>query len=167
MALLPPPPRTCDASTLMKFIVGQVVKEQQPKSYFSPPSSYRPTATAVSSSQKQRSTIHVHFNKPENSRDSRRITITEDELDDGNPFRSPFDNRHLSIASTVSSSHSIIAEKKMPEPPHYVYSPRKKKCIVWIVSFAAMFSSLSSNIYFPALGQVSKVFCLSQLDISV
>lgn len=163
MASLSPPPRTYDASTLTKLIHGQVV-EVQPKSYFSPPSSYRQTTTALSSSQKERSTIHVHFNEPESSRSSRRSTRTEGELDDSNQFPSLFDDKHLSIASTVSSSHSFMAEKKVYEPPHHVFSPRKKKCIVLLVSYAAMFSSLSSNIYFPALGQVSKVFPLSELS---
>jgi hypothetical protein len=38
-----------------------------------------------------------------------------------------------------------------------VFSLAKKKQMVYIVSLAGLFSPLSSNIYFPALGQISKV----------
>jgi hypothetical protein len=43
------------------------------------------------------------------------------------------------------------------DPPHHVFSKKKKKQLVYLVSLAAMFSPLSSNIYFPALDTIAKV----------
>lgn len=48
-------------------------------------------------------------------------------------------------------------DKPLPEPPYHVFTLEKKRQIVYIVSAAAIFSPLSSNIYFPALGQISAV----------
>jgi hypothetical protein len=48
-------------------------------------------------------------------------------------------------------------DKPLPEPPYHVFTLAKKKQVVYIVSAAAIFSPLSSNIYFPALGQISVV----------
>ncbi|KAK4465085.1 major facilitator superfamily domain-containing protein [Cladorrhinum samala] len=42
-----------------------------------------------------------------------------------------------------------------PLEPYHVFSRREKWCAVWIVSLAGLFSPLSSNIYFPALGDIS------------
>jgi hypothetical protein len=42
-------------------------------------------------------------------------------------------------------------------PPYHVFTRSRKKELVYIVSLAALFSPLSSNIYFPALTEVSKV----------
>jgi hypothetical protein len=44
--------------------------------------------------------------------------------------------------------------------PHHVFDRKKKKRLVYLVSLAAMFSPLSSNIYFPALDTISKVLLL-------
>jgi len=44
-----------------------------------------------------------------------------------------------------------------PLEPYHVFSRREKWCAVWIVSLAGLFSPLSSNIYFPALGDISLV----------
>jgi len=43
------------------------------------------------------------------------------------------------------------------DPPHHVFNRAQKKQLVYLVSIAAMFSPLSSNIYFPALDNISKV----------
>ncbi|KAH9204542.1 major facilitator superfamily domain-containing protein [Leptodontidium sp. 2 PMI_412] len=46
-------------------------------------------------------------------------------------------------------------DKALPEPPYHVFTLAKKKQLVYIVSLAGLFSPLSSNIYFPALGQIA------------
>ncbi|KAK4160170.1 major facilitator superfamily domain-containing protein [Cladorrhinum sp. PSN259] len=46
-------------------------------------------------------------------------------------------------------------EHEQEAPPYHVFSRREKWYIVWIVSLAGLFSPLSSNIYFPALGAIS------------
>jgi hypothetical protein len=43
------------------------------------------------------------------------------------------------------------------EPPYHVFTTRKKWQLVYIVSLAGLFSPLSSNIYFPALGDIAEV----------
>ena len=42
-------------------------------------------------------------------------------------------------------------------PPYHALSRRSKKRLVYLVSLAAMFSPLSSNIYFPAMNTISEV----------
>ncbi|KAH6651383.1 major facilitator superfamily domain-containing protein [Chaetomium tenue] len=42
------------------------------------------------------------------------------------------------------------------EPPYHVFTTRKKWELVYIVSLAGLFSPLSSNIYFPALGDIAE-----------
>ncbi|KAJ5381201.1 uncharacterized protein N7496_003629 [Penicillium cataractarum] len=61
------------------------------------------------------------------------------------------------------SSESINLESQIPSPPPYhVFSRSRKMQMVYIVSLAAIFSPLSSNIYFPALGLISK-----ELNVSI
>ncbi|KAE9370433.1 MFS general substrate transporter [Stipitochalara longipes BDJ] len=64
-------------------------------------------------------------------------------------------------------SRSHIDDEKLPEPPYHVFSLAKKKQMVYIVSLAGLFSPLSSNIYFPALGQISKSLNVSLSLISL
>jgi hypothetical protein len=55
-------------------------------------------------------------------------------------------------------THSFDSlNKPLPEPPYHIFTLAKKKQLVYIVSAAAIFSPLSSNIYFPALGAISNV----------
>ncbi|KAE9979402.1 hypothetical protein EG328_000887 [Venturia inaequalis] len=42
------------------------------------------------------------------------------------------------------------------DPPHHILNRSKKKRLVYLVSLAAVFSPLSSNIYFPALTEISE-----------
>ncbi|KAH8676592.1 major facilitator superfamily domain-containing protein [Tricladium varicosporioides] len=56
----------------------------------------------------------------------------------------------------ISSAGSFdTPEKELPEPPYHVFTLAKKKQLVYIVSLAGLFSPLSSNIYFPALGRIA------------
>jgi len=48
-------------------------------------------------------------------------------------------------------------EKITNEEPYHVFTRRKKWQLVLIVSLAGLFSPLSSNIYFPALGAIAQV----------
>jgi len=52
------------------------------------------------------------------------------------------------------------------DPPKHVLSGANKKRLVYLVSLAAMFSPLSSNIYFPALPTISEVYPLTLTDWS-
>jgi hypothetical protein len=52
---------------------------------------------------------------------------------------------------------SIASEKTLPDLPYHVFGKSKKRIIVYFVSFLAMLSPLSSNIYFPALDAIASV----------
>lgn len=71
--------------------------------------------------------------------------------------------RGLSLADTSNPSTTEVSttplclQKTLPEVPHHVFDRRQKRWMVYIVSFAGLFSPLSSNIYFPALGNIARV----------
>lgn len=86
---------------------------------------------------------------------------------DFNVFESPSASRRDSTISSFNylenrwsnstwASSNYVLEKNLPEPFH-VFSLKKKTQLVYIVSIASLFSPLSSNIYFPALGEISRV----------
>lgn len=50
------------------------------------------------------------------------------------------------------------AQRQIIDHPHHIFDRRKKRRLVWLISLAAMFSPLSSNIYFPALPEIAEVF---------
>jgi len=66
-------------------------------------------------------------------------------------------SRRSSMSMEGSSHTAFYNEKVLPEPPYHVFSQKRKKQLVYIVSLAGLFSPLSSNIYFPALGQIADV----------
>ena len=49
-------------------------------------------------------------------------------------------------------------------PPYHIFNQSRKLELVFIVSLAAIFSPLSPNIYFPALGDVSRVSFVEEKD---
>jgi hypothetical protein len=147
------PPPTHDATTLSSLASKPMVEQHSSTSY-SYPFSRRQTAPARPSGWNRQSVLlFADFNKFESPRGSRaqRRAEREDRSDYGSPLNSPSDDRRFSGTSVDS------LDKKLPEPPYHVFSLAKKKQMVYIVSLAGLFSPLSSNIYFPALGQISKV----------
>jgi hypothetical protein len=89
-----------------------------------------------------------NFESPRGSRSQRIAELDDEDLEDTNP-------RPDYIKLSASSSYSL--DKALPEPPYHVFTLAKKKQLVYIVSLAGLFSPLSSNIYFPALGQIAIV----------
>ncbi|KAK1827420.1 major facilitator superfamily domain-containing protein [Podospora conica] len=61
-------------------------------------------------------------------------------------------------------SPDAVDEKKDAEAPYHVFTNGKKWELVFIVSLAGLFSSLSSNIYFPAIPAIAKAI---DTDISL
>ena len=59
------------------------------------------------------------------------------------------------IQSTMEPAEDSTGERQ--SPPYHVFSSRKKRLLVFIVSMAGLFSPLSSNIYFPALDDIADV----------
>ena len=79
---------------------------------------------------------------------------------------------HDSSPRTVHSSSDCSSRQRATsvpsDPPYHVFSLFKKRQMVLIVSIGAMFSPLTSNIYFPALDDVADVrLNRSRLHLSV
>ena len=67
-----------------------------------------------------------------------------------------------SLSDTHASIHTAVEQQEEqigtpPEEPYSVLTKSQKIKIMALVSLAAAFSPLSSNIYFPALGVIAKV----------
>ena len=92
-----------------------------------------------------------NFESPHNSQSHRAAERDEDEHYNVTP---------TSEKENISSSASVYSSEK-PEPPYHVFTLAKKKQLVYIVSLAGLFSPLSINIYFPALGQIATVSLFS------
>ncbi|KAJ5149143.1 hypothetical protein N7448_000721 [Penicillium atrosanguineum] len=91
-----------------------------------------------------------HFISPE----SLKVATVTERSCDSSPSLSSRDEKDL---ATPSSSSSINLESQIPKSTTYhVFTRSRKLQMVCIVSLAAIFSPLSSNIYFPALGIISK-----------
>ena len=63
-----------------------------------------------------------------------------------------FDSGH-----SMRNPYHALHETMHHEPPYHVFPRAKKKTLMYLAAIAGMFSSLSANIYFPALGQISRV----------
>ncbi|KAF7864300.1 uncharacterized protein EAF02_010268 [Botrytis sinoallii] len=75
------------------------------------------------------------------------------------------DKEHLDSSAVTSSANSVyVAKQELEEPPYHIFSMAKKRQLVYIVSLAGLFSPLSSNIYFPALKEISTSNCNSLYD---
>jgi hypothetical protein len=98
--------------------------------------------------------VFADFHDFESPRGSRSQRVAERDYKD----LQYTDSRPEYVRSSASSSYNL--DKALPEPPYHVFTLAKKKQLVYIVSLAGLFSPLSSNIYFPALGQIATV-CLS------
>lgn len=88
------------------------------------------------------------FEEPTRSRPHQTVSLDKEEMGTAH-------SRSDDFRSSAGSLYSL--DKALPDPPYHVFSLSKKKQLVYIVSLAGLFSPLSSNIYFPALGQISKV----------
>lgn len=62
-----------------------------------------------------------------------------------------------SVITPVSPDTSQFESQLPPPPAYHIFNRSRKLELVFIVSLAAIFSPLSYNIYFPALGDVSRV----------
>ncbi|KAH7342962.1 major facilitator superfamily domain-containing protein [Rhexocercosporidium sp. MPI-PUGE-AT-0058] len=92
-----------------------------------------------------------NFESPRGSRSQRgRESDDDNEDDDGQQ------GFYMTQAWSSTNTSTYTLEKALPEPPYHVFTLPKKKQLVYIVSLAGLFSPLSSNIYFPALGEIAK-----------
>ncbi|KAJ8064641.1 hypothetical protein OCU04_006964 [Sclerotinia nivalis] len=83
----------------------------------------------------------------------RYLEPSEDDVERSTEF---FDNKEQQDSAVTSSANSLyVAKKESEEPPYHIFSMAQKKQLVYLVSFAGLFSPLSSNIYFPSLKEIS------------
>lgn len=72
------------------------------------------------------------------------------------------DKERFDSSALTSSANSVyVVKQELEQPPYHIFSMAKKRQLVYIVSLAGLFSPLSSNIYFPALKEISTVFTQS------
>ena len=160
MASIPRPPPAFHADTLLSLThVTTVEPTQPPRVSLARRHGIQtlPASAHIFGGGWNRQSIRIFadfndFESPRGSRAQRRIEQDEDfdENDEDYP-RTPA----TELQSSANSVYSL--DKALPEPPYHVFSIAKKKQLVYIVSLAGLFSPLSSNIYFPALGQISSV----------
>lgn len=98
------------------------------------------------------------------------IAVAEVELD-GSPRTSPNQStpsliREDGWPSRRSSTGTLSCnpQNDVPQPPYHIFTLARKRKLVYIVSLAALFSPLSSNIYFPALDEIALVSCVRLVD---
>lgn len=89
-------------------------------------------------------------------------TVTEYSVN-SSPSLSAQDEKRL---PTPSSESINLEGQNKPPPLYHVFTRTRKLQMVCIVSLAAIFSPLSSNIYFPSLGEISRVSQLQQFDLT-
>ncbi|KAF7874959.1 hypothetical protein EAF04_002133 [Stromatinia cepivora] len=83
----------------------------------------------------------------------RYLEPSEDDVEGSTEF---FDNKEHQDSAVTSSANSLyVVKKESEEPPYHIFSMAQKRQLVYIVSFAGLFSPLSSNIYFPSLKEIS------------
>ncbi|KAF7957666.1 hypothetical protein EAE96_003239 [Botrytis aclada] len=80
-----------------------------------------------------------------------------------------FDDKERQDSSAVTSSANslYVVKQELEQPPYHIFSMAKKRQLVYIVSLAGLFSPLSSNIYFPALKEISTDFNVSLSLVSL
>ncbi|KAF7907514.1 uncharacterized protein EAF01_005100 [Botrytis porri] len=78
------------------------------------------------------------------------------------------DKERLDSSAVTSSANSVyVVKQELEQPPYHIFSMAKKRQLVYIVSLAGLFSPLSSNIYFPALKEISTDFNVSLSLVSL
>jgi hypothetical protein len=68
--------------------------------------------------------------------------------------------------SFVSDTAEAVDDQTATEAPYHVFTVRMKWQVVLIVSLAGLFSSLSSNIYFPAIPAIAAVSSKERRDVT-
>ncbi len=98
--------------------------------------------------------VFADFNNFESPRGSQHGRRGDESWYGSEDYEDTSDNSNSLASSTYWDEKQ---QQQLPEPPYHVFSLAQKKRMVYIVSLAGLFSPLSSNIYFPALGQISRV----------
>ncbi|KAH7419053.1 major facilitator superfamily domain-containing protein [Cadophora sp. MPI-SDFR-AT-0126] len=116
---------------------------------------------------RQSALIFADFHTFESPRGSQYQPGQDSDIDDEQQSVVTAFPRNTIEAPKSASVSTYSLEKSLPDPPYHVFTPAKKKQLVYIVSLAGLFSPLSSNIYFPALGEIAKDLRVSLSLISL
>jgi hypothetical protein len=57
----------------------------------------------------------------------------------------------------VQDKQHIHVDKSLPPPPYHAFDTKKKKWIMYLMAIVGVLTPLSTFIYFPALGDISRV----------
>ena len=93
----------------------------------------------------------------------KRAIAQPNAVDDQTPSEPPYEPESMEVKEIAIPDSTPIADS------YSVYSAGQKKAIMVAGSFAAFFSPVSSNIYFPALTTIAKDLhaSLSQMNLTV
>ena len=101
---------------------------------------------------------HTHdFGKPDLDRPGVGNGVVPPESNQSYTYEEDIADTTVADYDESRTAWTSISEKPLPDPPYHVFSRREKWALVYIVSLAGLFSPLSSNIYFPALGAIAEV----------
>lgn len=95
-----------------------------------------------------------HFGSTETLKDP-EVSVSGNSVT-SSPTLAPSVKKDPSLPSTPAES-IYLESQTLPLSPYHVFPRSRKLLIVCIVSSAAIFSPLSSNIYFPALSDIANV----------
>ena len=156
MEPLPRPPAAYCASTLTSLTEALAPESTQaPLGLSLQPRSHESrgetTPTLYDSYTRHSSITFANISNFSSPRESRVNLVRPNQDYSRDGLRRPW----LEVNSSAGSFYDL--EKKLPEPPYHVFSDKKQKSLLLLASIAGVFSSLSSNIYFPALGAIANV----------
>lgn len=70
------------------------------------------------------------------------------------------------IPQISQEKQTICVDKSLPPPPYHVFDTPKKKGIMFLMALVGVLTPMSTFIYFPALGDISRVSVSPALFIS-
>lgn len=59
--------------------------------------------------------------------------------------------------TVAQDKQPVYVDKSLPPPPYHVFESKKKKGIMYLMAIVGVLTNLSTFIYFPALGNISRV----------
>lgn len=102
----------------------------------------------------ERETTKAGLDRPRD--DQSRLDSSADTVIESSPAKRSI-SQPASPNAKRRSSHLLLKCMSVQDAPYHVLSFQSKRHLVYIISFAALFSPLSSNIYFPAIDNIATV----------
>jgi hypothetical protein len=90
---------------------------------------------------------------------SKNTNKKQHDLDES--FPRPPSKALLSFATVfpeiIQDKQHVYVDKSLPPPPYHAFDTKKKKWIMYLMAIVGVLTPLSTFIYFPALGDISRV----------